>query len=159
MKLIPLSPSDNKFQFATHKVVLLSTDITGFGAGTTGTVQILPTSGTFPAGSTVRFSGLYLPTPFTFSDGSINSLLVEIGDGTVTNRHLTQTQIASAGTPVTQKAANSAYAYTAADSIKALFTVAGGASPTLGEATAGEVHILLHITDTSMMTRAKGPLS
>lgn len=160
MKFIPLSPTDRKYNLATHKVVLDYTDLVGFGSGTTGTVQIFPRTGNFPAGTVARFAGLRLTTAFGFSDVGINSLLVEVGDTGSTARLLSQTQIAAAGTPVTNKVEpgnTQPYAYPSATSIGAKFTVAGGASPTLGEATSGVVELYLHMTDQANLGAANSP--
>ena len=160
MKFIPLSPTDRKFNLATHKVILDYTDLVGFGAGTTGTVQIFPRTGTFPAGVIMRFAGMRLSTSFGFSDVSINSLLVEVGDTGSTARLLSQTQIATAGTPVINKVEpgnTQPYSYPTANTVGAKFTVAGGASPTLGEATSGVVEIYLHVTDFANLGVAQSP--
>lgn len=161
MKLIQLAPTDARYQMATHKVVITYTDVAALGAGTTGTLAIIPTTGTFPAGTVARFAGLQLITAFDASDASINSLLIEVGDGGDTDRLLTQTEIAIDGTEILYKASAATtqpYAYLVADSIDALFTVAGGASPTLAEITSGEVHLYLHVTDPAILSRAKGSL-
>jgi len=162
MKLIPLAPSDRIRLMATHKVILTYTDIAALGSGTTGTITLFPTSGTFPVDTTVRFTAMQLITAFDFSDASINSLLVEVGDGNDTDRLLTQTELAVDGTEVLSKASAAStqpFSYTVADTVDALFTVAGGGSPTLAETTSGEVHIYLHITDLNDLNRVAGPLS
>jgi hypothetical protein len=149
MNVIKLSNTDAKYQLATHKIVIDAADVAALGSGTTGTLAIFPATGTFPAGTTARFAGLNLKTPFDFSDAAINSLLIEVGDGGDTDRLLTQTQTALDGTEILYKvegAVTQPYAYLVADTIDVLFTVAGGASPTLAETTVGEVEIYLHIT-------------
>lgn len=161
MKLIQLSPTDARYQLATHKVVLTYADVAALGASATGTIAIIPTSGTFAAGTTARFAGLQLITAFDFSDTGITSLLIEIGDGGDTDRLLTQTEIAVDGTEVLYKvegAVTQPYSYLVADTIDAKFTAANGGTPTLAEATSGEVHIYLHVTDPTIMTRVKGSL-
>lgn len=161
MKLIPLAPTDAKFLLATHKVVLTYADVAALGAGTSGVIAILPTSGTFPVGTTARFAGMQLITAFDFSDAAINSLLLEVGDGNDTDRLLTQTETALDGTEILYKvegAVTQPYSYLVADTIDAKFTVAGGASPTLAEATVGEVHIYLYISNLTSFNRVKGAL-
>ena len=160
MDLVPLSPTDAMFNLATHKVVIKAADVLALGAGTTGTIAIFPKTGTFPAGTTARFAGLELITAFDASDASINSLLVEVGDGSDTDRLLTQTETAVDGTEIlwkTSAASTQPYSYLVADTIDALFTVAGGASPLLNEINAGEVHLYLHIA-LPKLTKIRGPL-
>ncbi|TXH41419.1 MAG: hypothetical protein E6Q97_37620 [Desulfurellales bacterium] len=163
MKSITIAPTDTTFLHATHKVVIDYADVAALGSGTTGTIAIIPASGTFPAGTTARFAGMQLVTAFDASDASINSLLVEVGDGGDTDRLLTQTQIAVDGTEILYKvegAVTQPSSYLVADTIDALFTVAGGASPTLAEITSGELHIYLEITNPqNSMQKVNGPLS
>jgi hypothetical protein len=147
MKLIPLTPEERAQTLATHKVLITYADTTP--AAATQTIQIFPRgSSTAPAGTTVRFAGLRLNTPFTFSDGGITSCLVEVGDGGDTDRFLTQTEIIS-GSSVTYKtsaATSQPYSYDSADGIDAKFTASGGGSPLMSESTAGSVSLFLHIT-------------
>lgn len=163
MKSITIAPTDTTFLKATHKVVIDYADVAALGAGTTGTIAIIPASGTFPAGTTARFAGMQLVTAFDASDASINSLLVEVGDGGDTDRLLTQTQLAVDGTEILYKvegAVTQPYSYLVADTIDALFTVAGGGTPTLAEITSGELHIYLEITTPqTSMQKVNGPLS
>jgi len=161
MKLIQLAPTDARYHLATHKVVLTYTDVAALGASATGTIPLIPTSGTFPAGTVARFAGLQLITAFDFSDTGITSLLIEVGDGSDTDRLLTQTELAVDGTEIFYKASAAStqpYAYLVADSIDALFTAANGGTPTLAECTSGEVHLYLHVTDPAILSRAKGSL-
>lgn len=148
MKILPLTPEERMFNLATHKVIISYSDLTT--AATTQTTQIFPSgSGTAAAGTTVRFAGLYLVTAFDFSDSSINSLLCEVGDGGDTDRFLTQTEIAADGSYVSNKtsaATSQPYTYDSADGIDVKFTVAGGGSPLISEATSGVVELYLHIT-------------
>jgi len=157
MDLVPLAPTDAMFNLATHKVIIKAADVLALGAGTTGTLAIFPKTGTLPAGTTARFAGLELITAFDASDASVNSLLVEVGDGGDTDRLLTQTEIAVDGTEVLFKTSALMYQYLVADTIDALFTVAGGASPTLAEINAGEVHLYLHV-ELPKLTKIRGPL-
>lgn len=152
MKLLTLSPTDTQFGLATHKAIITYADLAAASAATTATFQIFPlVSGTtFPAGTVARFAGMNLVTAFDFSDAGITSCLLEIGDGGDTDRLLTQTELAVDGTEVLYKvegATTQPYAYLVADTIDALFTVANGGSPLVTEATSGEVHIYLHISN------------
>lgn len=161
MKLIPLAPTDRTRLLATHKVILDYADVAALGAGTSGTIAIFPRSGTFAAGTTFRFAGLNLTTTFDASDTSINSLLIEIGDGSDTDRLLTQTELAVDGTEILFKvegAVTQPYSYLVADTVDAKFTVAGGASPTLAEITSGQVEIYFHVSDLNDLERVSGGL-
>lgn len=164
MKTILLAPTDQRYHRATHKIVLNYADIAALGANTTGVIPLVPASGTFPAGTHFACAKTHLVTAFDFSDTSINSLLIEIGiTGGDTDKYLTQTQIAVDGTEVIYEAMSAATSpknENAADSVDALFTVAGGANPTLAECTSGEIHIYLEVTEPQTRMRGvNGPLS
>lgn len=148
MELVQLSLTDAQIYSATHKVMITYSDVAALGASATGTLAIVPASGTFPIGTQVGCVGIYLETAFDFSDAAINSLLVEIGDGGSTARLLTQTEIAADGSSVVHKieaAATQPYAYVAADTVDAKFTASGGASATLAECTSGKLWVLLNV--------------
>lgn len=150
MQQIRLSPTEAVFHHATHKVIITHADLAALAAAATGTIQLFPfTSGkTMPIGTVVGFVSARLVTAFDFSDTSINSCLLEIGDSD-TDRLLTQTELAADGSSVSNKisaASTQPYAYVAADTVDALFTVSGGGSPLVTEATAGEVHIYLFVS-------------
>jgi len=159
-----LSPTDRTFNLATHKLIINAADIAALGAATTGVIALVPTSGTFPAGTTFRFAGLHLVTAFDFSDTGITSLLVEVGiTGVDTDKYLTQTQIAVDGTEVLYKveaAVTQPFSELTADTVDALFTVANGGTPLLSEATAGELHLYLYVhTPQTNMQKVGGTLS
>lgn len=162
MIVAKFSQTDRLYHRATHKVTLDYADVAALGASTTGTIAILPSSGTFPAGIRAMMVAVNLITAFDASDASINSLLIEVGDGGDTDRLLTQTELASDGTEVLFKASAAStqpYAYEAADTIDAKFTVAGGGTPTLAEITSGKVEIYLWIDDLNILENVGGPLS
>jgi len=129
------------------------------GAGaTTYTVQIFPdkdvNSNGFAAGLAVLNCGFNLPTAFDFSDAAMNSLLIEVGDGNSTARILTQTETAVDGTEILFKgmgAVTIPYAYPISDTIDALFTGAGGGTPTLGETTSGAAEVYLDLFDLNQL--------
>jgi hypothetical protein len=130
------------------------TDVDDGAGGTTVTKQVFPDGnvGTtaFDAGLAVINTGFNLITAFDASDAAVNSLLIEVGDGGDTDRLLTQTETALDGTEVLFKmmgAVTAPFAYVVADTIDALFTVAGGATPTLGEVNAGAAEVYLHLFD------------
>lgn len=162
MQTILLSVTDRDAYKATHKVIIKAADVAALGSGTTGTLAIYPESGTFPAGTGFAFVSAHLVTAFDASDASVNSLLIEIGDGTDPDRLLTQTQIAVDGTEVIYKiegAVSQPYDYLAADTVDAKFTIAGGGDPTLAEVTSGEIHLYLFVKEpkTKLQT-IRGPL-
>jgi len=143
---------------ATHVAVITHLDLVDLGANATGTIAIAPMTGAFPARTYVGNVKMLLDTPFTDSDASLNSLLVEVGDGGDTDRLLGQTQILGEVTEVITKTANAnsqPYAYEAADTVDALFTAAGGASPTLAEITAGKLRIFLEIRNMADLPNPK----
>ena len=148
MKILTLTPQERMFALATHKVIITYADLTT--AATTKTTQIFPTSGDVPVGSVVRFAGSNLITAFDFSDAAITSMTLAVGDDGDVDRFLTSTELAVDGTEIIYKttaASSQPYAYNTANGIDALFTVSGGASPLVSEATSCEVEIYLHITD------------
>lgn len=162
MQLITLAPTDRKFHHATHKVIFDYNDIAAMGAVTNLTTAIFPTTGTFPAGVRAMLVAINLVTAFDFSDASINSLTLVVGDGGVTNRLLDSTQLAADGSYVAFKASAATtqpYAYVVADTIDALFTCAGGASPTLAECTSGKVEIYLWVDDLNLLENTAGSLT
>jgi hypothetical protein len=161
MKVHTLSPTDAARHFATHRITLEASDVAALGASATGTIAIVPTSGTFRAGTAFRFAGLRLVTAFDFSDTGITSLLIEIGDGGDTDRLLAQTEIAVDGTEITyylEGKVTQPYVFTAADTVDAKFTAANGGTPTLAECTVGEVEILLYVEDRADLARPSGAI-
>ncbi len=157
MKVHTLSPTDKLHHLATHRITLDYADVLALGAGTTGTIALL----SVPVGTAVRFAAMALVTGFDGSDASINSLLVEVGDGGDTDRLLAQTELAADGTEITYKTAATTtqpYVYLAADTVDALFTVAGGGSPLLSEITSGEVELYLWVEDRTKLKRPAGAL-
>lgn len=166
MKLIPLGEQTAALTGFTHKVIIGYADVAALGASATGTLQIFPTGSAgdtnMPAGTYVLRAGFKLNTAFDFSDAGITSLLIEIGDGGDTDRHMPQTEIAVDGTEilyfVTPNSKDSApYAYLAADGIDAKFTAANGGSPLLSECTSGEIEVYLFIADMARLALVRQP--
>lgn len=149
-----LSDAEAALRGFTHVAKLTAAgDFAAGDTGTTKTIQIYPlTDGnTFPAGTLIKNVTMNLVTTFdSTGDAAINSVLVEVGDGTDPNRFLGQTQAAADGSYVsydTGAATTTPYVYAAADTLDIKFTVAGGASPTIAELNSGEVHIYFHAQD------------
>lgn len=162
MQLIRLAPTDRRYHNATHKVIFDSTDIVAMGAVATLTTAIFPVTGTFNAGQRVMFTAINLVTPFTFSDGTMNSLTVVVGDGNSTTRLLDSTQLAALGAYVLFKAAavtTQPYAYPIADTVDAVFTCAGGGAPLFNKCTAGKVEIYLWVDDLNLLENPVGSLT
>jgi hypothetical protein len=144
MKLIPVAPEVTALNGVTHKVILDYTDVAALGASATGTIALLPTSGTVPAGTLVKCIALNLITAFDFSDAGITSLLGEVGDGGNTARLCAQTELAVDGTEVLFAAGTGiGYAFAVADTVDIKFTAANGGTPTLAECNAGKLEVYL----------------
>ena len=169
MKSIQLSPTDQLFHDATHKVVVGYADVAALGASATGVIQLLPdtakyTSATLPEGTEVALCKLELVTPFDFSDAGITSCLIEIGltDGD-TDAFLASTELAADGSYVSYKSAASVTSramIAKADTVDALFTVANGGSPLCSECTAGELHLYFKVsTPTTDMQKVTDSLT
>lgn len=154
MKVETLAVQDQLVHGYTHKINITFADLVALGAVANGTIQAIPLTGNAPVGTVVRLAKFDLITPFDFSDASINSLLVEVGDGTSSARFLAQTEVAADGTEILAAQSALAGALAVADNIKVKFTAAGGGSPTLGEATVGEINIYLSVRPGTPLTRA-----
>lgn len=145
-----LSAESQRAYGFTHKVNIKYTDLTAkAGASdTTATLAILDVI----AGTMVDKIAINLITAFDASDASINSLTAQVGDGSDTDRFLAAQQCAVDGTEIsfftpTAGFETMPYAYTAADTVDVLFTVAGGGDPTIDELTSGEVEIYFNAVD------------
>lgn len=121
---------------ATHVQIVAYSDLTD--ADTAQTFSELAVN----AGDAVMVTQAELIEPFVFSDAAVTNLALIVGDGGSTNRFLTSTELASAGTEVFVKGGAltnaTIYQYTSADTVDATFTSTGG---NLNTATAGKVAI------------------
>ena len=150
MKFVALTPECTGLTGFTHKVIIDNTDVFALGGNASGSVQLVPTgsAATLPPGTLVTRAAAALITPFTFSDGTMNSLLVDVGDGGDNARFLAGMQVAALGANVAYAAqviAKSPYVYLVADGIDIKFTCAGGAGPLLNKCTAGKAEVYLAI--------------
>lgn len=167
-RVIPLAPQDAEYGAATHKVIIDYTVLAARGAGAALTLQLLPgqtpgdftnnlaPSATCPAGTTVRFAGFRLNTAFDFSDAAITSMTMSVGDGNSVARFVAAKEVAVDGTEIlnwAESATTQPYAYPIADGIDVVFTASGGGSPTVQEATSGEVEIYLHLSQPANRAR------
>lgn len=151
-----LSAEEERRHGFTHSVLIpYSVLVTVGGATTTATIALVDVF----AGDVVSNAGYILGTAFDASDASINSLTVQIGDGSDTDRFFAaaSSELAVDGTELFYGIApggvaatpTSPYVYQATDTVDALFTVAGGASPTMAELTSGSVTLFLRINKLS----------
>jgi hypothetical protein len=128
----------------THEAKITYADLAALSAGNTATFALasLPAAAPtgFPASDVFGWVQLYLKTPFVFSDGSLISCAVTVGDATNgVTFDLASTELASAGTFITAKTSNTWNSVIAALTKNIYFT--GTAAKNLNTATAGEVHI------------------
>lgn len=161
MKVHTLSLTDRLVHHASHRITVDYADVAALGASATGTLPVIPTSGTFAAGTRFRFAGFRLVTTFDFSDTGITSLLVEAGDGTDPNRFIGQVEMAADGSYVTHSegaATSTPYAYDAADALDIKFTAANGGSPLLSECTSGELELYILLDDRNKLKRPAGAI-
>jgi hypothetical protein len=150
MQIHPTTANEAAMGLGNFIAKITFADLVPFGAGTTGTLSLYPKTGTGNVGTLCKIRGVRLITAFVASDVAINSLLIEGGITGATAAQLAQTQLFGTGTPVLAKAGTGVgVAFAIANTLNALFTVAGGASPTLGELTSGEVWVYFQIADMS----------
>ena len=153
-----LSAEETREHGFTHAAVIpYSSVVTVGGATTTATIAIADVI----AGDVVAEAAYKLTTSFTDSDASLNSVTIQVGDGSNTARFLAaaSSQLSADGSTLTYGigAAGVAatptcpYVYASADTVDVLFTVAGGASPTCAELTAGSVTVYLRINQLSKL--------
>lgn len=152
MKIISLSPEERQYHLATHKVNIKFSDLAAIPITTPTAQQLVPAAGkTVPAGSTVRFAGFALITPF--DGGATSSLTIQLGDGGSAARFLAATEIHLDATEVlyaNAQAVTQPYTYLVADGIDATWTCLGAAGSAL---TTGEIDVFFHITDRNQLAR------
>jgi len=150
MELVKLSHEASKTLGATHRLTITWEDVITFTSGTA--TPVIPASGTNPPGLMVENVFFYLETPF--DGGSTTGLTFQLGDGgdvdrLINNQAGTGVQVHLDGTEVlyyreTNASIGNGYVYTAADTIDAIFTVAGAAITAL---TAGKLHVFLRLVE------------
>ena len=143
MVLSPLCWEERLATGCTHKARVTYADLTTVNA--VHVQAIYPDSGNCAVPMIVGRVMTRLVTAFDFSDAGITSLTMSIGDGGGATRFISAQQLAADGTPVYSAATNTAYVYTAADTIDATFTASGGATPLCSEATSGVVDVYLQL--------------
>lgn len=168
MKYRILSTTEQQLNQANILVTLDYTDIIALGAAATGSIKIAPYGGgdavqqpftdvasppTFPAGTILRLSAFKLNTPFVFSDSSLISAAIVVGDGGSSNRYLASTETNAAGTFVTYSIGTTTrFCLTSADSV--IVAVTGTSSKNLNTATAGLMSFYLKSEDINQFPTA-----
>jgi hypothetical protein len=159
MQLVTLSPTARFVYRATHKVIVAAADVAAL-ATDSDTLDVFPTSGDFPAGTQIAFRGANLLTAFDFSDASIDSLTLQVGDTLSTNRFLDATQLAADGTEVIYGVPASVaqpFPYEpVGNRVRLTISCSGGASPLLSECTAGKVEIYFAVSSAEDLEVVKG---
>ena len=152
MTTTTLSPTDQVFWDATHKVVITAADVAELSADA-ATLALF----TAPVKTRVSLSAMVLNTAFDASDTAINSLLMEVGDDGDTDRYLASIQLAVDGTEILYRAPGLAandYIYITENTVDVLLTAAGGANPTLAEINAGQVTLYFKVQDVNDLLQA-----
>ena len=160
VSVFKLSEQERSGTGFTHLCRVPYTVLVTVGAGTTtANIAILDVA----VGDSVADCAYNLTTAFDASDASINSLTLIVGDDGDTDRFMpvTTPQLAVDGTEIlyfhslaggAPATSTMPFAYTTANTVDALFAVAGGASPTMAELTSGSVDILLKVVNLSKLS-------
>lgn len=120
----------------THVVSISFADLAALPAGNTGSFNIA----SLIAGDVFGNVSVYLATPFVFSDGTLISAAITVGDTGSATTDLASTETAAAGTFITAKAGTSWIAQTGVLAKTVFFT--GTAAKNLNTATAGQLVVL-----------------
>lgn len=131
----------------THRGIITAADLAALTGGT-GAQTINLAAVVANAGMAVDL--VRIASAFAFSDATLTSCAVTVGDSGSGNRFVTSYEILS--TPATMKggvALNPLYnVYAAADNLQVTFTPTGGKN--LNTCTAGELHILCKVRNTGV---------
>lgn len=166
MKFRLLSLTERELYQADTLCILDATDLQGLAASNnTGSFKVAPYGGgdavaqpyanvaappTFGAGVVLQLKAAILDTPFAFSDASITSVTLVVGDGGSSNRYLTSSQVELAQTPITYSlGTGTRNVLTAVDSLIALFT--GTAAHDLNTCTAGSIRLFFKTEDLTQL--------
>lgn len=125
----------------THKIIVTKADLVAAGAVNT---IVLTFENPVVVGKVVSNPAVFIVTPFTFSDGTILTGTVSIGDSAAPTTYLAASNVQGVGatTPVLANVAYAAAvtkAYAAASNLNLTVTVT--AAKNLSTCTAGEMHI------------------
>lgn len=145
MTFHPLTEEEAAFTGCTHRGIIQGTDLAALTGGTGAQTINLAT---VAANNGLAVDAAFIKTAFTFSDATIASCAVTVGDSGSANRYITSYEIFA--TPATMKggvALNPLYnVYAAADNLEVTFTPTGGKN--LNTCTAGELHVLCRLKNT-----------
>lgn len=154
MKSIQLSPSDQLYHQATHKVIITYADLTS-RAGATDTsvvVELLPdtakyTGATLPAGTQVECTKAQIVTVFDNSETAVNAMSCEVGiTGGDIDSLLDGFACFTADNFGTEAPTTSPIVLASADTVDAIFTASGGSSNYIDATTQGELHLYFKVT-------------
>jgi hypothetical protein len=118
----------------THKAIITFADLTA--AANTQTILLENAL----QGYIICNFASWLQAPFVFSDGSLVSSAITVGDAGSNNRFLTSTELNNAGSFVKLATLQAMFAYTAASTALNVYWT-GTAAHNLNTATAGELHL------------------
>lgn len=166
MKYRILSNTEKELYGANVLAIVDNTDFVALANGNTGSFKIHPYTGgdgvtqpfvsvssppVVPIGTLVRLQSMKLITPFVFSDATILTSAVTVGDGGSANRYLASTETSTAsGAAITYApGTGTRFAYTATDTILAAFT--GTAAKNLNTCTAGAIGFYLAVEDLTQL--------
>lgn len=142
MTIHPLTAEEQRFTGAQYRAVISYTDLAALTGGTGA--QVI-NCGALAANMGAACVYAFLKTPFQFSDGTLLSNAVTLGDSGSAARYLASMETANAAVPATVKGGANPnpqlFVLTAADNFQATFTPT--ASKNLNTATAGEIHFYL----------------
>lgn len=120
----------------THVASIGYADLAALANGNTGSFNIA----SLVSGDVFGNVSTYLATPFVFSDGTLISSAITVGDTGSATTDLASTELNAAGTFITTKAGTSWIAQNAALTKTVFFT--GTGSKNLNTATAGQLIVL-----------------
>lgn len=133
----------------TDLIILTEADLTVTATNTAQTIAIANVH----LGDIVQDCAVFLKTPFKNSaDAAFNTNTLIIGDGNVTNRFLTSTELNVNGTEILAApgTATTSFAYVVDDTIDVV--VGSMAAKALADLDTGEVHIYLRIARLALMS-------
>lgn len=153
MKWIPLSLQEIASHGGfTHMAVITADDLTEPAANTAQAVKI---KGTIPAGAIIAKMEARLVVPFEDkSDAAYDTTTLVVGDAGSANRFLTSGELNKNGAEITiPEFTNTAYQPSADEDILATF--GSKAAKSLVNIDKGEVHLLLQLLDTKILSDVK----
>lgn len=151
----PLSLNEQVTGGWTHRIIIKAADCVA--AGAVNTIDFLLPK--VAVGSIVFNPSIYLVTPFVFSDATILTTTLSVGDGASATTFLAASNIAGTGqtTPVAAATvyvdtARVAAAYAVSTNTQLRSTITVTSAKNLSTCTAGEVHVFVEIRNLSELT-------